>query len=104
PRFKSAIHLGGRQAEAGPVVLPGRAPLLRGAALRFDLLDGAEAPVRLPLLRQPVRQRAVRLEAARLEERPLVPVDAEPLEPFQYGAHALLGGALQVGVLDAQDE
>src|SRR5258706_2661134 len=43
-------------------------------------------------------------EALHLEEGPLVPVEAEPLHALEDRVDRLLGRALEVGVLDAQDE
>ena len=47
---------------------------------------------------------AVALGAGELVERLAVPVELEPLEPVEDGCDGGLGGALAVGVLDAQQE
>jgi hypothetical protein len=43
-------------------------------------------------------------EALHLEERSLVPVEAQPSHAFEDRLHRLRRGALQISVLDAQDE
>jgi hypothetical protein len=52
----------------------------------------------------PVRGGAVLRDVIGLEERSLVIIEAEPGHALQDAAHHLLAGALQVGVLNAQDE
>ena len=47
---------------------------------------------------------AIAIHAARLIERTLVGLQAEPLHAVENDLRRLVGGALAVGVLDAQDE
>ena len=53
---------------------------------------------------QLLRGSLVEVEALGLIERALVPVEAEPAHAFQDAFDHGLGGALEVGVLDAEDE
>ena len=46
----------------------------------------------------------VEIEALGLEERAFVPVEAEPAHAFENAFDHGFGGALEVGVLDAEDE
>src|SRR5262249_25605363 len=82
--------------------------LLAARALRrahlLELLLGAIAAVGLALAQQPLGDLAVAREALHLAKRPLVPVEPQPPHPVEDRLHGLLGGALEVGVLDAQDE
>src|SRR5262249_53948836 len=60
------------------------------------------------LREQPLRVRAIDLEALGLPVarggRPLVPIDPEPSERVEHGGQILLGRALAIGVLHAEDE
>jgi hypothetical protein len=53
---------------------------------------------------QLLRRGSVEIEPLRLVERAFVPVEAEPTHPIKNAFDHSLGGALEVGVFDAQDE
>src|SRR5205814_8638940 len=66
--------------------------------------DGAFLHVRLALGEQLVGDFLMTRDARALEHRRLVPVEAEPREPVEDHAGVFVGGALLVGVLDAEQE
>src|SRR5690606_37339626 len=106
------LALGLGEVEAFAVVLDGLAPLQHGLAALGQLLGGAVAevgPARLqellgvlPVDLQPLRLPVRPIGAAHLG--PLVPVEAQPAQAVENGCEGLLGGALGVGVLNAEDE
>ena len=106
-------RLGGVEVAAGAVVARVAALVLLGrGALGVQLLLRAEAGVDAPALAQALERLGVRVRALGLEVGAclpahlgaLVPVEPEPFHGVQDDLHVLLGGALRVGVLDAQDE
>src|SRR6185436_7434313 len=91
-------------------VVTGRlAPFQRGPTALLELLGGVVAGVGPPLVYESVGDPTVEVEAfgrpvRAAHARSLVPVQAEPAERADDGLDGLLGGPLEVGVLDAQDE
>src|SRR5205085_9962992 len=69
-----------------------------------DQLARAVAPVRPPLVEQPLSRGAVQLEPTRLPHGPLVPVEAEPTQRARDTVDEVFARTGGVGVLDAQDE
>src|SRR5690606_38701295 len=67
-------------------------------------LAGAKAVVGLAFIKQLLDDFLVAVEALGLIEGALVVFQAQPGHAFQDGVHRLLGRALPVGVLNAQDE
>ena len=111
--FDAAGGLGGVEVAARAVVARvGPAGLLGRLALGVQLLLRAEAGVHAAAFLHALERRGVRVHALRLEVGAglaahlgaLVPVEAEPLHGVEDDLHVLLGGALGVGVFDAQDE
>src|SRR4029453_2466203 len=92
------------EVAAPTIVRRALAPLLRGLAARFQLLRGAPASVDVPALEQLLRACRVERIALALEERPIVPVDAEPGESLEILVHRFLGGALAIRVPEAEHE
>src|SRR5205823_3877436 len=82
-------------AEAGVAVLGLPGP---------DLLRTGGGAVRPAGLEEPGDHLRMALGVGALEDRALVPVDPQPLQRLEDPADVLRGGALAVGVLDAQDE
>ena len=106
-------RLGGVEVAACAVVA--RVAALGGlclGALGVQFLLRAEAGVDAAALLHEFERRGVGARALRLEVGAgrtshfgaLVPVEAEPLHGVQDDCHVLFGGALGVGVFDAQDE
>src|SRR4051812_2402828 len=83
-----------------------------GAAVRLELLRGAEAIVGMPAGEQLVCVRRIEMQPLRLPVRSitaadvwsLVPLEAEPAEIVEDALLRRLRRALRVGILDAQDE
>src|SRR4029077_2700671 len=73
-------------------------------ALRIQLLLGAVAVGSGDRLQHAANALAVTIETLRLVVRTLVGVEPEPAHALENHAHRLLGGALPVRVLDAQNE
>src|SRR6185312_8346894 len=73
-------------------------------AHRLELLLRGVVPVGETLREKLLPDLAIAREALHLEERPLVPVELEPLHRVEDGLLRFLRRALEVGVLDAQDE
>src|SRR5204863_6428905 len=94
------VVVGEDAAAAG--VPPGPPFLLRLDALLFELLDRAVAAVGLPALDELLGPLAVARQTVALVDRPLVPLHAEPLQRADDLLGVVLPGALDVGVLDAQ--
>ncbi len=104
----------GRVDVSARAVVAGIAALFRLGfrALGVKFVFRAEARVDHAALLQALKGVSVGVEALALEVgaavaanlRALVPVKAEPLHGVQDDLGVLLGGALRVGVLDAQDE
>src|SRR5690606_7975017 len=90
-----------RAVAAGAVVAGAPAGEL---ALPVELFLRAVAAVGTPGGEQPLDRRRVVLAPLALEERPLVPLESEPFEPFEDRADGFRGRALAVGVLDAEEE
>ena len=113
-RFGTPIRLFERQISVritSVVSALGRAALPR--SLGYLLLDvpvraralRSEVAVGLALFDETLRGRAVLVGVTRLEDYLLVKVtDAEPREPFEYRARGLVGRALLVCVLHAQEK
>ncbi len=84
----------------------------RRLAPRRQLLRQTRAGIGLPLGHQPLHLFSVQRLALELpvrphrptDLRPLVPVQRQPAQTVQDRADRVLGGALHIGVLDAQDE
>ena len=102
---EGCVALGG----VGPVAPTGI--ILRGAALgdgglahRHELLRGAVALVGKAAVEEVMRQPDVLVAARGLDDHVFVVMDAQPFEPLDDGMHGLLGGALEVGVFDAEQE
>src|SRR5262249_19853064 len=101
-----------RVGETAPGVLVGAALTLSGGSLRCQLLGRAEAAVGGPRFEHPGGMLAVGVEPLALPVRskraayvrPFVPVEAKPVEAFVDRLLVVLSIALQVGVVDAQDE
>src|SRR5690606_7432281 len=70
----------------------------------FELLLSAVTAVRVTRLKHAGENFGVTPEALCLVVRPLVLLQSEPAHAVQNDAHGFLCGALQVRVLDAQDE
>ena len=87
-------------------------PASRRSAVRGDLLGRAVVVVgvaggdellgHLPVTREPLRLEVGAVGAA--DARALVPVEPQPAQPVEDAVHHLGRRALDVGVLDAQDE
>ncbi len=73
-------------------------------AQRLQPLAGAVAAIRPALLQEAVDHLRVAVEALGLVERPLVVVESEPGHALEDRIDRLGGGALTVGILDAQHE
>ena len=69
-----------------------------------EIFGRAVAAVGVAGIQQVIEHLPVSVEALGLVERPLVVVQTQPGHAFQDGVDRFLGGALAVGVLDAQDE
>ena len=95
---------GALRVAAAPVVHRLAAGGLRGLALLLELLGAAIAAIGVPCGEQALGVVAIELAALALEERSLVPVQAEPAQALEDRVHRRGGGALLVGVLDAQHE
>ena len=81
--------------------------LLGGELLVAHLLQlflGAVAAIRVACLQELREHFAVPVHAPRLVERALVVAQPQPLHAVQDHLRRFVGGALAVGVLDAQDE
>src|SRR6267142_2112628 len=87
-----------------PVVAGLLAARTLALAHRVELFLGRPATVGLPLLDQSVGDFLVASEPLHLKERTFVPVEPEPAHGVENRLHRSVGGALEVGVLDAQDE
>src|SRR6185437_13530827 len=75
-----------------------------GFAHRLDLVLALVGVVRLAGGNQLVGHLPVSLQPPRLVEGTLVGVEVEPVHRIQDRLHRLAGGALPIGILDAQDE
>src|ERR1019366_2324955 len=75
---------------------------LRAPLLQFFLCT--EAVVGMAAFDQAQRGVAVQIHALRLEVRALIPIDAQPAQPDEDAFHHLRRRALEVSVLDAEDE
>src|SRR6185312_1837529 len=73
-------------------------------AHRLDLVLALVGVVRLAGGNQLVGHLPVSLQPPRLVERTLVGVEVEPVHCIQDRLHRFAGGALPIGILDAQDE
>ena len=83
--------------------LPAKAPLgAVGELVRLDLLAGGVRAIGEATLQQRGERLGVALGAVRLHDRPLVPVEPEPIQRVEDLRDVLLRRALAVGVLDAQ--
>ena len=90
-------------AHAAPSRIAPRSPLaLRLDTLFFELFDGAVAAIGFPGSHELLGALAVARQAVALVKRPLVPLHAEPLQRADDLLGVVLLGALDVGVLDAQ--
>jgi hypothetical protein len=93
---------------AGARVAEGLGPGLGRLPQRVELGGRAPAAVGPALGKQPLGMGAVDLEALALlvtrGGRALVPVEPEPGQGVEDGGEVLLGGALEVSVLDPEDE
>jgi hypothetical protein len=76
----------------------------RRFAQRFQAFLRAVAAIGLAGLDQAVRHLAVTRHAQGLVVRTFVVVQPQPLHAFEDRIHRFLGGALAIGILDAQDE
>ena len=99
------LYLRGAQMTAGAVItdlafLGGQG----GFPLPFQFLPGAEALVGVAGGQETVGRLDVVNGKLGLEVGPFVPVDAEPLQTVDDAVDRCLGGALLVGVFDAQDQ
>ena len=112
-RLDAAPRLLGREDAAGAGVARRTAGGEHRAAIGLELLRRAEAVVGVAAGEQLVGVRTYRGAAARTggtgppraaDVRPLVPVEAEPAQILEDALLGLLGRALGVGVLDAEDE
>jgi hypothetical protein len=101
---RPAVALLERDRARCPRVAVGLAGRLGLLALGVELLGRFEGPVGLALPDEPVGRLLVEVVALRLEERPLVVVEAEPLHRREDLPRQLFAGALDVGVLDAQEK
>ena len=101
-----AHALGGRTGAVPAETVVARLLLARhlGAAQFLQALFRAVAVVGLALGDEPVRHRPIAVETVSLIEGPLVVVETKPGHPLEDGVHRLRGGALQVRILDPQDE
>src|SRR5207302_2820583 len=70
----------------------------------FELFPSRPATVSMAGGDQLIAYLAVARQALHLEKGPFVPVEAEPPHPLEDRVHRFPGRALEVGVLDAQDE
>ena len=77
---------------------------LRLLAPPLQLVFGAEAVVGVAGSHQLLRRLPVELQAPGLVDRSFVPVEPQPAHARQDALDHGVGGALEVGVLDAQDE
>ena len=97
---------------SGPVVLPVAVAALGRLALRSDLLRRPVVVVRVSSVHQLLGELAIPRQAFRLEvgtevashAGALVPVEPEPSHAVEDAVDHLGGRALDVGVLDAEDE
>jgi hypothetical protein len=70
----------------------------------LQLFPGAVTAVRVARLEELREHLAIPIHAPRLVERTLVVVQPQPLHTVENDLRRFLGGALAIGVLDAQDE
>ncbi len=103
-RPRPPVALLGSDAAPGPRVAVGPARGVGRLALGVELLGRLEGPVGLALADQPVRGVPIEVVPAGLVERTLVVAEPEPLHGREDLRGQLLARALDVGVLDAQDE
>ena len=100
--------VGHPQADRRALVIDGLSAVAPvGAVLGLpglDLLGGRRVAVRGAGLEQPGQRGLVLLGPRDLGERALVPVELQPAQRVEDLLDVLLGRALAVGVLDAQDE
>src|SRR5690606_18849616 len=94
----------GDPVEAVAVVAEGALAVRVPVLPCLDLLGRAEAAVGVAGAEQLQRIAPVALDAGGLMERPLVPQQAEPLEPVGDRLDHRVARARAVGVLEAQDE
>ena len=73
-------------------------------AQRIELLLGAVAVIRMSRGQHVADHGAIAVEALRLVVRALVGGESEPRHALEDHPHRLLGGALAIGILDAQHE
>ena len=76
----------------------------RRLAHRLERLAGLVGVVGQAVAQHLLGDLAVTIEPVRLVDRAFVILQAQPLHRIQDRLHVLVGGALAVGVLDAQDE
>ena len=109
---RRAISSGDR-SQAPAVVVPGAAGGLRGLAARLQLVGIAVAVVAVAACAPAARPSRGSVRAAPTGSTgpngpptsgPLVPVEAQPAEALEDAGHHVGRRALDVGVLDAQDE
>ena len=100
----AALDLCGRQPVAAPIVLEAFLSRLGFLAALLELVRRAEASIGRVHAQQPRDVALMPLEVRALVDDVLVPIEAEPLEPLEDRAGALVGAARLVGVLDAQQE
>ena len=113
------VRLAGVDARLGGIVVKAAArvgltlgAVLHGLAAGGELFGRAEAGIGVAGLLQLLERSCVGVEALRLQVRAvraadlraLVPVEAEPAHGPDDEVDVFLGGALGVGILDAQDE
>jgi hypothetical protein len=105
-------NLRGRKRRAGAVVEPAASCCLRRFTFGLQFRDSAVAVVGVTAGHQPLGQRPVAVDpfglivrsAGSTDDRPLVPVQAEPPHAVEDAVHHLGGGPLRVGVFDAEHE
>ena len=106
------LRLRGIELPAVAVVSRGLLACLLGLAELLESLRRAEATIGLSALEQRSRSSEMPLDALALvvgapvsaDLRSLVPVDPEPAKALEDARLGLLGGALAVGILDAEHE
>src|SRR5207253_8859105 len=94
-----------RRDAAASALVHGRASGgLGGGAVLLELVFGAEAVVGVGGSDELFGGGAVEIEALRLVIGAFIPVESQPAHAHEDAFHHFLGGALKIGVFDAQDE